>query len=336
VFKPSEPPAALIDFINRYSTFFIVGHKEPDADCVGSQLALSSLLARLSKKTFLCSAGPFKRHEILEYKDQYLTENEQIRARIQAVRDDVPAVIIVDCSSPERTGDIESSYKGLPLAVIDHHAVGNVPDCVRYIDSEAPANVALIFSLFKSFKLPLTRDEAEMLFLGLCTDTGFFRHVDADGAATFELASTLINAGANPKKTFSTINGGKSLASRQLLGLVLFRASAWFDGRLLLSTEKFEETEMYGRENRDSDTLYQLLMSVEGVEAAVVIRQESQENCTVGLRSIDKVNVADIAAVFGGGGHKNAAGFIAKGSIDEIKNLLLSEFTKIFNSVTTP
>jgi phosphoesterase RecJ-like protein len=332
VFKPSAPPPALIDFIRRYDTFFVVGHKEPDADCVGSQLALSSLLARLSKKSFLCSAGPFKRHEILGYKERYLTEAETIRARIKAVRDDgqAPAVIITDCSSPERTGDIESSYEGLPLAVIDHHAVGKVHGDVRYVDSEAPASVALIFSLFGAFKLPLTREEAEMLFLGLCTDTGFFRHVDTGGAATFELASTLIGAGANPKKTFSTINGGKSLASRQLLGLVLNRASAWFDGRLLLSTEELEETEKYGLESRDSDTLYQLLMSVEGVEAAVVLRQESKEKCAVGLRSVDKIDVANIAGFFGGGGHRNAAGFLVKGTINELKEQLLKEFEKVF------
>jgi phosphoesterase RecJ-like protein len=333
VFKPSVPPEALIDFIRAYDTFFIVGHKEPDADCVGSQLALSSLLTRLSKKSFLCSAGPFKRREILTYKELYLTQGEKIRAEIQTAREtgQTPAVIIVDCSSPDRTGDIESSYEGLPLAVIDHHAVGKTHGDVRYVDSEAPASVALIFSLFKALQLPLTRDEAEMLFLGLCTDTGFFRHVDSGGAATFELAAILIGAGANPKKTFSVINGGKSLASRRLLGVILSRAAPWFDGRLLLSTEEREETEKYGLESRDSDTLYQLLMSVEGVQAAVVIRQESKENCAVGLRSVDKIDVASVAAAFGGGGHKNAAGFLAKGVVNDIKERLLKEFEKVFD-----
>jgi phosphoesterase RecJ-like protein len=65
VFKLSEPPVGLVDFIRRYDVFFVVGHKEPDADCVGSQLALSSLLGRLSKKAVLCSAGPFNRLEII-------------------------------------------------------------------------------------------------------------------------------------------------------------------------------------------------------------------------------------------------------------------------------
>jgi phosphoesterase RecJ-like protein len=328
---PSSPPPDVRRFLNQYATFFIAGHKEPDADCVGSQLALSSLLRRLGKKAVLCSAGPFKRHEIIPFEYLFLTEDAKIRAEIKAQKG-TPAAIIVDCSSPDRLGGIEKSLEGLPLAVIDHHAVGGGESGigVRYIDAAAPACVALIFSLFQAFDFALTREEAEALFLGLCADTGFFRHLDSGGAETFTLACELTRRGANPKQAFAAIHGGKTFSSRRLLGAILSRAETYFDGRLIVSSEALAETERYGHESRDSDTLYQLLLSVEGVEAVAVVRQESEGNCVAGLRSVDAIDVAAVAADFGGGGHKNAAGFSHKGSAGEVEQALIVRFAKSF------
>jgi phosphoesterase RecJ-like protein len=136
----------------------------------------------------------------------------------------------------------------------------------------------------------------------------------------------MIRAGASPKDAFRDINGGKSLGSRILLGHVLSRAEPLFDGKLILTYETYEETQEFGLEGRDSDSMYQLLQSIGGVEAIAVIRQESPEFCTVGLRSRDKVNVAEIAARFGGGGHKNAAGLKIPGLIEAFRPKLLEAF----------
>ncbi|MDR1256324.1 MAG: bifunctional oligoribonuclease/PAP phosphatase NrnA [Spirochaetaceae bacterium] len=317
------PPAGLLAFIREYDKFIVAGHEEPDADCIGSQLAVASMLGRLGKTALVCSAGPFRKAEALPY-EKLFSDSVSVADR------DGAAVIIVDCSSPERTGKIGKALAGLPLAVIDHHAVGKNEGCkCSYIEPDAPSATVLVLSVFKALSLEITKDEARLLFLGLCTDTGFFRHVDTDGEAVFGAAATLAAAGANPKETFDMINGGRTLASRRLLGLVLGRTESFFDGKLLLSWEEFDETERYGVKNRDSDTLYQLLMSIAGVEAAAVIRQSSAEQCAIGLRSRDTVDVARIAAVFGGGGHRNAAGAYVKGSIAELRLRVIGEFEKV-------
>jgi phosphoesterase RecJ-like protein len=332
MFIKSVPPPALLDFINKYETFFVAGHKEPDADCICSQMVLSSLLSRLGKKTVLISAGPFKRNEIKPFENLFLCDSEKIKSEIK-IRQAAGscAVMIVDCSSPDRTGEIEKLYEGIPLAVIDHHAIGRGGGDVRYADSDAPACVTLIFYLSRALNLSLSRKEAELLFLGLCTDTGFFRHLDEGGAEVFEIVGELMRAGASPKATFNVMNGGKSLNSRHLLGVILARSESFFEGKLIISHEELAETEKYGLESRDSDMLYQLLLSIEGVEAVAVIRQESEQNCTVGLRSRDAIDVAAVAAVLGGGGHKNAAGFLKPGKISEIQAILLSEFGTLFH-----
>jgi phosphoesterase RecJ-like protein len=184
----------------------------------------------------------------------------------------------------------------------------------------------MITKLIEAFGGTPSREEAELLFFGLCTDTGFFRHTGEGEAETFSLAAKLIEAGASPKKTFLAMNGNRSLDSRILMGLVLARTSAHYGGKLLVSTEAYEDTRRFGLEGRDSDTLYQLLQSVKGVECIMIVRQESPGRCTVGLRSRDAVDVSRIAGKYGGGGHKNAAGLSMDGVISDLLPLLIAEF----------
>jgi phosphoesterase RecJ-like protein len=323
--RPVPVPRELIDFIGAGDKFLVAGHKEPDGDCVGSSLALCSALRRLGKKAIPCSAGPFKRTEIKPYESRFISvpgEEDRRNAR----------VIVVDCSSLDRTGDLETSLRGLPLALIDHHSAGVRPGdgTVLFLDPNAPSVTFMILALIEALGMSPAPEEAEDLFFGLCTDTGFFRHVDGDGAEVFSYASRMVRAGASPKKTFSAINGGKSFNSRVLLGIQLSRAEEHFDGKLIYTSEEYEETQRFGLEGRDSDSLYQILLSAAKVEAIVVVRQETPEKCTVGLRSRDWVDVAAIAADFGGGGHKNAAGFAAPAQIAELKPRILARFQKVF------
>jgi phosphoesterase RecJ-like protein len=319
---PIPVPPELREFIEKGNTFLVAGHKEPDADCIGSQLVLCSALGRLGKRAIPCSAGPFKRPEIRSYESRF------VKCPGDADREGA-RVILADCSNTDRTGDLEPFIKGLPLAIIDHHALGNRDKrTVLYLDVQAPSTTVMVLNLLEALDLPLTGEEAGLLFLGLCTDTGFFRHVDAGGAEAFSCAARLVRAGANPKEAYSIINGGKSRESRLLLGRILSRAESYYEGKLILSTETYEETRRFGQEGRDSDTLYQLLQSVAGVEAIALLRQETPEKCTVGLRSRDSVNVAEVALVFGGGGHKNAAGFSCDSLIEELRPMVVEAFKK--------
>lgn len=313
-------PPALLTFIQEGRSFLIAGHKEPDGDCVGSQLALASALRRLGKEVILCSAGPFKRPEVIPYADLFtaqITRNDREGGR----------AIITDCSELERTGDLEPQIRGLPLAIIDHHATNSSDSgTALFLDIKAPSVTFMVFTLIEALGLVPSKEEAEYLFFGLCTDTGFFRHVDQTGAETFRRAARMIDAGANPKVTFNAINGGKSLESRKLMGLVLARAEAHYNGKLIVSSENYEETRELGAQGRDSDALYQLLQAVQGVEAIAIIRQEKPDTCSIGLRSRSQVNVAEVAQQFGGGGHKNASGAMVNGTIAALKPRIIEAF----------
>jgi len=320
-------PNELVQYIKTGSNFIIVGHKEPDGDCVGSQLALRSALLRMGKEATVSSAGPFQRAELKKYAEQFTKipqekENSNIK------------VIVVDCSGMERTGNLHEILKTFPCAVIDHHEAVTHPSCTPeqpiYVDANSPSCTLLIEKLIIALGLELTNEEADLLLFGLCTDTGFFRHLTEKSAFVFEAAARMVMRGASPKEIYKIMNGGKSLNSRLLMGNILSRTESSFGGKLLISYETLKEFKKYGFEGRDSDNLNKMLLSVEGVEAVVIIRQECADNCTVSLRSMDKIDVSKIAASFGGGGHKNAAGFTMKGKVSYIKKILINSFKKVF------
>jgi phosphoesterase RecJ-like protein len=316
---PIPVPVELLDFIREGNAFIVAGHEEPDGDCVGSQLAMTSVLRRMGKKAYPCSAGPFKRTEIKSFEKRFVP----VPPHSKDMR-----VLVMDCATRERVGNIP--IDGLPLAPVDHHVSGSPWGDVAYLDPSAASVTLMTAKIIHALGLAPTAEEAELLFFGLCTDTGFFRHLDSGSAETFEIAAALTAAGASPKKVFAAVNGGKSLNSRLLTGRVLAKTRSYYGGRLLISSETLEETERFGLESRDSDMIYQLLQSVDGVEAMVLIRQEKSEECTIGLRSRDRIDVAAVAKQFGGGGHKNASGAKAGGTISILEEKLIAAFASCF------
>ena len=177
----------------------------------------------------------------------------------------------------------------------------------------------------------MDKEIADILFFGLCTDTGFFRFLDSDTCEVFEGVSRLVKNGANPRQTYSDINSGKPFSTRKLLGIMLSRAEQYFNGKLIVTYETLEDTNLFGKEGRDSDSLYQLLLSVDGVQAVLFVRQDTDKTCTAGFRSKDVVDVSAIASKFGGGGHKNAAGLSTEGTLDTLLPKIISEFEKILS-----
>ncbi|QEN04073.1 bifunctional oligoribonuclease/PAP phosphatase NrnA [Thiospirochaeta perfilievii] len=312
--------SSVIDCINNNNKFIVMAHKQPDADTLCSAIALESFLSRMGKITSLHTAGPFTRIETLHLQEKFslepLTEKEK----------DGAIVVIVDCNSSDRVGFLEEDIKELPVMIIDHHATDSDYGEYRWVDSTYPATTLMIQDLIFSFNEVPTPLEAENLFLGFCTDTGFFRHLDKGSELSIENAATLVKYGASPKETYSIMTGGKTLESRKLMGRILERCESHYDGKIIISWEDLSDREELKAEDRDSDTLYQALLSITGVEAIAIVRQESDNKCTVGLRSVKDVDVRKLAETFGGGGHQRASGFATEGKLSDIKEELISRF----------
>ena len=145
----------------------------------------------------------------------------------------------------------------------------------------------------------------------------------------FNAVARLTDYGASPKAAHSEMYGGRTLKSRQLMGKLLTRVRSELDGKLMITYETEEDLLEFGRDNRDSDALYQQLQGIKQVEVIILIRFEAINELSIGLRSRHYADIGAVAKSFGGGGHKKAAGFTWNGSADEITEKLIQVLSKI-------
>lgn len=316
-------PTDVTDFLLRHKTYYLVAHIEPDGDCLASALALGMYLNRVHKKHVrYLDAGPFDRREV-----QHLAA--QFEGRLPAgtrSEDPDPAVVVLDCSGPDRIGPLAADIEGLPTAVVDHHATGESFGDVAFVDPSSAATCYLVQLIIEALGDTPSQDEAELLLFGIATDTGYFRHTESGAAGLFMAVSRLLQAGASPKLAHQQMFGGYRLASRFLLARLINRARVLEGGAAIVTWETLGDIEEFGRHSRDSDTLYELLFAVEGVRLIGLIREEPDGKCAGSLRSIDTIDVSEVAVLFGGGGHRRAAGFTITGPIDVVRDQVVDEF----------
>jgi phosphoesterase RecJ-like protein len=326
--KGTGPSKDLVKFLSSYETYYLVGHIEPDGDCLASSLALGSYLERMGKTVKHFNEGPFFRPEVKRFQSRFRTTLgiEEVR------KDHGAAAVILDCSTSERVGKLGRALEELPTAVIDHHSAGQPYGDVTYIVPTAPSTSILVQKTVEAAGASLTAEEAELILFALSTDTGFFRHLDVGSQEAFAATSRLVAAGASPKRVFDMIYGGKTLASRKLMARVLSRTETLRRGRYMITYETAADTAEFGRENRDSDTLYQLLLGTRGCEVIALLREETESSCTGSLRSSEDVDVGVIAQRFGGGGHKRAAGFL----VERPWQMVMEELKEILHNLDSP
>jgi phosphoesterase RecJ-like protein len=318
VAEPYQPPRDVVSFLRRYERYLLFGHIEPDGDCVASQLALSFFLKRRGKQVSVFSEGPFDRPEIVAYENRF-------RNRVEASDlEGSPAAVILDCSTPDRIGELGRSIGDLPVLVIDHHASGEVFGDARWVVPQAPSVTYLIQRLIEEYPDRPTAEEAEMLLFGLARDTGFFRHLVENSGFVFEAVARLVDTGASPRKTYRMIHSGWELAKAKLLALSIQRVERDFGGRVLVTYQTLEDLRSLGANvARGSDEVYRILQAVQEVEVVAFIQEEKKGRCSVGLRSNGSWDVGTLARSMGGGGHTLAAGYSAAGSIAATRDKLL-------------
>lgn len=309
-----------VRFIRSHESFVVLGHKEPDGDCIASQIAMATLLRALGKMASLHSAGPFDRPEIVQFESIF-------SATVPVERRSSTAVIILDCSTPDRTGPLGATVAGLPCLVIDHHSAGETFGDARMVDSSAPSTTILVLDLFEATGVAPDTDTARLILFGLCTDTGFFRHLGAGSAEAYRAIARLVERGTSTADVYMMVFGRRELASRKLLAEMLQRAESRWADRLILTWQTIADRERLDARQRGDDDLYRLLQTIKGNVVVALIKEEGKGQYSVGLRSTSAVDVGAVAGSFGGGGHRQASGFDIRGSLESVKKAVIEALT---------
>jgi phosphoesterase RecJ-like protein len=317
--------AEAIAFLRAHTSFLILGHKEPDGDCVASQLGVAAILRALGKRASLHSVGPFDRPEIEEFRDRF-------SSKITTPIPTGTAAIIVDCSTPDRTGALGKSVLDMPCLVIDHHSSGEPFGTVRFVDSTAPSSTMLVYQIFQDLGMEPDTQTAQLLLFGLCTDTGFFRHLAQNSAETFRAVAGLVERGTSTAEVYQMVYGKRELAGRMLLAEIISRVESHWGDRFLLTWQTEADRLRFSSLQRGEDEVYRLLQTVKGNMVVGLIKEEAPGQYSVGLRSTMAVDVGAIAGSFGGGGHRQASGFDIKGTLESVKKTLLDTFGPILGT----
>ena len=312
-------PSSLMEGLFFYDSYILLGHEQPDADSLCSQLGLAALLEKKGKRVHLLAAKPFTRPETLEMESRFTTEWD-------FTPDGKTLLVLLDLSDPARTGFPLEELEKFPRMVIDHHASGRDEGLYRYVVPQSPSTTLLVQKIWEEAGMSLDKEISSLLFFGFATDTGFFRHLEDNTGEVFDAVSRLIRQGASPNRTYRQISAGRKLSTRRLMGRILERSRFYCSNRIIISWEDARDREELGTDERDSDKLYQLLQSIDGCEAVALLRMEDDKHCIVGLRSNNQVDVGKIASILGGGGHKKASGCSVEGNMDEVREKVLALF----------
>lgn len=315
-----KPPKDLVSSIKKNNSFVILTHTTPDGDAFGSALALKFLLEQFNKKVEIYAEPAPKQY-------QFLPGIESVKnIELLDSLDCFDALILVDCNNPSRISykkelvEKVKAFSGTKL-IIDHHIESNSEEgYLRWIEPEQAATAVLIYYLVKAMKGRITPEIATALYTGVIVDTGNFQF-DNTTEEVLSCAAELVRAGARPsyiyQQSFESWSQNRFRLFIKMLNNVEIIPPIAI---AFISKQDFDETRTA---EPDTERFVEFLRILKDVNIAALFREVQEGFLKVSLRSKGDLDISKIAEYFGGGGHKNAAGYRIKASFEEAKAQLI-------------
>ncbi len=295
------------ELLKEASYWVLFTHVHPDADGMGSLLALHLALRERGKTTLpLVEGSPPSFLEFLHGFKDLVTPDRLPR--------DFPysesVAVVLDLSEEERVGDLAPVLRRIPRRIVlDHHAqTGSPLPGEHYSDPTAPATALLVWRLLRELNWSVSPAVAENLYTGLYSDTGGFRFENT-GEEAFVAAAEMVRCGARPSWVGEHLLENYPPVRFELLRRVLERREFLAGGRGVVSFLALEDFEELGGSPAEAEDLATFLRSMRGVEVSALVKELKPGEVGVSLRSRGSIDVARLAASEGGGGHRRAAGF---------------------------
>ena len=306
------------DEILRRQRFLLTSHARPDGDSIGSQLAMAFALDALGKQVRIVNADAAPEH----YNDFPGMDRIEIARRATA---DVDAVIVMECSDLSRSGvdGLEHAF----IINIDHHAGNKSYGALNWHDESAAACGEMVFDLIQSLGVPLSLEIATHIYLAILTDTGSFHHSHIT-PRTFDICRQTVEAGVEPATMARRVFDSNSFGKLKLIGALLDSMELLDEGRVAVLHMDDGMLEACGCTNNDTEGLINLPLTAREIQAVVFFKSGPDGEMRVSMRSKYDVDVRRVANEFGGGGHKNAAGFTVNGSLEGARAKILDRLVE--------
>jgi bifunctional oligoribonuclease and PAP phosphatase NrnA len=314
-----------IETIKKYDKFLIISHDFPDGDCLGSQLAFFELLKLLNKKvTMFCSSE-------LPYQYSFLPNSKLIENDFEKISktclNGSCVCVCLDCSDERRFSlDMGRLRQRTAMLInIDHHPGNTRFGDINITDPDKSATAEILYEFFMyGFADLINYNIALDIYTGILTDTGKFQYENTTGNV-HKAVSRLLEYGIVPADIFSHIYENEPFKRFKLLEVILKRIKLDEGKRIIYSYILQRDFDALGLPFSANDGIIELLRSASGARVAALIKEVGKKNYKVSLRSTDTTySVAELAAKFGGGGHKMAAAYSKTAPLKEVIASLLN------------
>lgn len=325
VIEGQTPPVKQLNsIIESAQKIMVISHMDPDGDSLGTTLAFGAYLKSLGKEVYMLRDGeiPHKYHFIAHLKEVIDASNCKKEIAIDTA-------VILECPNVERIGVASKCVdENVRIINIDHHRDNDIFGEINWINTSASSVGEMAYEYFERVGFDFDKAVAEQLFVAIMTDTGRFRYGSTSGR-TMEIAGKLIDKGINPQKITDSVYYNMKPSTMTLTGKVLNNIKFLSDNRgciLSLDLKSLQET---GADMTEADGFVDFTLFSKGVQVGAFVKELSESRTKVSLRSKDSINVAEIAARYGGGGHFNAAGFSLELNINDA----IEKVTDLLNEV---
>jgi phosphoesterase RecJ-like protein len=311
-----------VEIVQSHQRFLLTSHIRPDCDALGSELAMAAILESLGKDVLIVNgqATP-PSYMFLDPKDTL----KELGADISIEQlEDREVLIVLDTSAWAQLGPMGDVIRatGAKIVVLDHHVSGDDIGAEEFKDTTAEATGRLVIDAADALGVELTREIALPAFAALTTDTGWFRFSSATGK-THRLAARLLDAGVKSEELYEKLYQQDTLARLQLVGRTMARTETQLDGRLIHTSIEMSDFEATGAHRSDSEDVINLTLAVESTEAAVIFVEQPTGGFKISFRSRTDLDCSRLAQLFGGGGHKKAAGAFLEEPLDTVRTKVL-------------
>lgn len=294
--------------IDQAEVIFLTTHFMPDADGIGSQVALASALKRYGKTVFCVLEKALPQRFDFVNEDDLLITIEDFEQGLMNSPTLVDLILVLDTNQLNRVGEKVKKFcarSRAALLYIDHHPCEKKISKDHCIDDSAAATAQVVGGLIQSLNLEFTKQEALALYTAIVVDTSSFRYPTVTGK-THRLVAELIDAGVSPSEAFNNVSGAKKMSSLHLLGKILTSARINQRGDVAWIFFDNDQLDEFATDSEDTNAYINNLLVLEGMKVACMFRLED-EYLKVSLRSLGKYDVGVIAETLGGGGHGHAA-----------------------------
>lgn len=312
----AQARSRIASILREHDDFVVMAHVNPDGDAIGSTAAMGHILAALGKTFTLFNVSPMPRSF------DWLEMPAQLTERFPAKMD---WVISLDSGDIARLGrDVADVLDTSRLVNIDHHLGNPKFGAVNWVDPSMSSTGEMVAGLARELDIPLTGPLGKAIYLSLVTDTGWFSY-DNTSPATLELAAEIVRGGLQPGPFNAQIQNQWTLARIKLFSEALGNLELHEDGRIAVIRIDRDMLARTGTDQGGTDGLIEFARRIRGVQVAISVREDQPGEMKFSLRSTGDVDIQQVAAALGGGGHKNAAGGLFRGTINHAVDALLSE-----------